>query len=90
MSATPDLAAVKTYLLDLNDRICAALAAEDGSRTFTERKLDFAGDRAGRGLRGGWTLKSSSEVTAAAPDRLEKEATGVVPRREPLKHWFSL
>jgi len=34
MSDTPSLSAVKTYLLDLQDRICAALAAEDGGRAF--------------------------------------------------------
>ncbi len=33
---TPDLNAVKTYLLGLQDRICAALEAEDGSARFTE------------------------------------------------------
>ncbi|MFH1499903.1 MAG: oxygen-dependent coproporphyrinogen oxidase [Verrucomicrobiota bacterium] len=36
MSATPDLAAVKTYLLDLQDRICAALEAADGTARFVE------------------------------------------------------
>ena len=34
MSTSPDLAAVKSYLLALQDRICAALAEEDGSETF--------------------------------------------------------
>jgi len=34
MSASPDLTAVKGYLLDLQDRICAALAEEDGRETF--------------------------------------------------------
>lgn len=32
----PDKAAVKAYLLDLQDRICAALAAEDGGAGFIE------------------------------------------------------
>ncbi len=32
----PDVDAVKTYLLDLQDRICDALAAEDGKETFRE------------------------------------------------------
>ena len=32
----PDKAAVKAYLLDLQDRICQALAAEDGGATFVE------------------------------------------------------
>ncbi|MBC8011172.1 MAG: coproporphyrinogen III oxidase [Burkholderiales bacterium] len=34
MSDAPDLAAVKAYLLDLQDRICAALAEEDGEKVF--------------------------------------------------------
>jgi coproporphyrinogen III oxidase len=36
MPTAPDVAAVKTYLLDLQDRICRALEAEDGSATFAE------------------------------------------------------
>ena len=32
----PDLVAVKTYLLDLQEQICAALAKEDGSTQFRE------------------------------------------------------
>lgn len=36
MSAAPDKAAVKAYLLDLQDRICSALAAEDGGAGFVE------------------------------------------------------
>ena len=34
--ATPDIAAVKAYLLDLQDRICRELEAEDGTGKFTE------------------------------------------------------
>ncbi|MFZ5722149.1 MAG: oxygen-dependent coproporphyrinogen oxidase [Pseudomonadota bacterium] len=33
---TPDIVAVKNYLLDLQDRICAALAEEDGAASFRE------------------------------------------------------
>ena len=36
MSTAPDVAAVKAYLLDLQDRICAALEAEDGTDRFVE------------------------------------------------------
>lgn len=36
MSHTPDKAAVKAYLLNLQDRICNALAAEDGGAHFVE------------------------------------------------------
>lgn len=32
----PDLAAIKSYLLDLQERSCSALAAEDGSASFCE------------------------------------------------------
>ncbi len=32
----PDVQAVKAYLLDLQDRICSALEAEDGQATFAE------------------------------------------------------
>ncbi|MEE3516438.1 coproporphyrinogen III oxidase, partial [Pseudomonas aeruginosa] len=33
---TDRIAAVKSYLLDLQDRICAALEAEDGKARFAE------------------------------------------------------
>jgi coproporphyrinogen III oxidase len=36
MSEQPDLQAVEHYLLDLQDRICAALEAEDGGARFRE------------------------------------------------------
>ena len=48
MSPTPDKAAVKTYLLDLQDRICAALAAEDGGAQFAEDAWDRAEGGGGR------------------------------------------
>jgi coproporphyrinogen III oxidase len=35
-ATTPDVASVKAYLLDLQDRICRALEAEDGTTTFAE------------------------------------------------------
>jgi len=35
-ASAPDKAAVKAYLLDLQDRICEALAAEDGGADFVE------------------------------------------------------
>jgi coproporphyrinogen III oxidase len=37
---TPDIAAVRDYLLDLQDRICAALETEDGSQKFREDAWD--------------------------------------------------
>lgn len=36
MPAAPDVAAVKTYLLALQDHICSALEAEDGAARFAE------------------------------------------------------
>jgi coproporphyrinogen III oxidase len=36
MPTAPDVATVKAYLLDLQDRICRALEAEDGTTTFAE------------------------------------------------------
>jgi coproporphyrinogen III oxidase len=36
MPTAPDVASVKAYLLDLQDRICRALEAEDGTATFAE------------------------------------------------------
>ncbi len=36
LASGPDKAAVKAYLLDLQDRICQALAAEDGGAQFIE------------------------------------------------------
>ncbi|MES2822033.1 MAG: oxygen-dependent coproporphyrinogen oxidase [Pseudomonadota bacterium] len=44
----PDKAAVKAYLLDLQDRICAALAAEDGGATFVEDAWQRAEGGGGR------------------------------------------
>jgi coproporphyrinogen III oxidase len=40
MSVQPDIAAVKAYLLDLQDRLCAALAGEDGGPGFREDAWD--------------------------------------------------
>ncbi|MBP8172197.1 MAG: coproporphyrinogen III oxidase, partial [Pseudomonas sp.] len=40
--------AVKAYLLDLQERICAALAAEDGSKSFVEDSWQRPGGGGGR------------------------------------------
>ncbi len=40
--ATPNIDAVKTYLLNLQDRICKALEAEDGQERFKEDRWDRA------------------------------------------------
>ena len=47
MSA-PDIQVVKNYLLDLQDRICAALEAEDGQARFAEDRWDRVGGGGGR------------------------------------------
>lgn len=44
----PDAAAVSAYLLDLQDRICRALAEEDGGEGFREdlwQRADGGGGR---------------------------------------------
>ena len=48
MSDRPDAAGVKRYLLDLQDRICAALAREDGDGAFREDAWDRPGGGGGR------------------------------------------
>ena len=44
----PDLNAVKNYLLDLQDRICAGIEAEDGQARFREDAWDREGGGGGR------------------------------------------
>ncbi len=46
--STPDKAAVKAYLLDLQERICDALANEDGGARFIEDTWERAGGGGGR------------------------------------------
>jgi len=48
MSGQPDIDAVKRYLLGLQDRICAALAAEDGGAEFREDAWERPGGGGGR------------------------------------------
>ncbi len=48
MSTAPDVAAVKAYLLDLQDRICRALEAEDGTARFAEDNWPRAEGGGGR------------------------------------------
>ncbi len=45
---TPDLDAVKTFLLDLQDQICEGLAEEDGSGEFAEDSWQREGGGGGR------------------------------------------
>jgi coproporphyrinogen III oxidase len=44
----PDTAAVRTYLLGLQDRICAAIEAEDGEASFQEESWERAEGGGGR------------------------------------------
>jgi coproporphyrinogen III oxidase len=48
MSTAPDVASVKAYLLDLQDRICRALESEDGSARFEEDNWTRAEGGGGR------------------------------------------
>ncbi len=48
MPKFPDTAAVKTYLLDLQDRVCAALNAVDGGPGFLEDTWERPGGGGGR------------------------------------------
>ena len=48
MSTAPDVTAVKAYLLDLQDRICRALEAEDGEARFAEDNWTRAEGGGGR------------------------------------------
>lgn len=47
-SIEPDVTAVKSYLLDLQDRICSALEQEDGSARFMEDSWQRAAGGGGR------------------------------------------
>ena len=40
MKTAPDISAVKTYLLELQDRVCAALEQEDAKEKFREDSWD--------------------------------------------------
>jgi coproporphyrinogen III oxidase len=63
MSDGPELAPVRAYLLDLQDRICAALEAEEtGGARFREDRLDVPGGGLARPrvLEGGETIEKSA------------------------------
>ena len=67
MSERPDTQAVKDYLLDLQDRICAALEAADGVARFREDAWDRPGGRR-RPHPGAWrTGASSSRAGSTSP-----------------------
>ena len=80
MSERPDPAPLRAFLLDLQDRICAALEAEDGAARFRERRFESpAGGLARpRVLEGGAVIEKSAvhfshtrgaQLPAAATER---------------------
>jgi len=80
MSERPDPASLRAFLLDLQDRICAALEAEDGAARFREQRFETpAGGLARpRVLEGGAVIEKSAvhfshtrgaQLPAAATER---------------------
>lgn len=81
MPDRPDIDAVKTYLLDLQERICAALAAEDGQH-FREDSWDRPGGGGGRSrvLEGGNVFeKAGVNFSHVFGDGLPPSATAQRP-----------
>ena len=81
MPDRPDIDAVKTYLLDLQERICAALAAEDG-QPFREDSWDRHGGGGGRSrvLEGGKVFeKAGVNFSHVFGDGLPPSATAQRP-----------
>lgn len=62
MSLRVDIAPVRAYLVDLQDRICAALEAEDGGARFSEEQFDSetGGLARPRVLEGGALIEKSA------------------------------
>jgi coproporphyrinogen III oxidase len=62
MSERVDIAPVRAYLQDLQDRICAALEAEDGSARFREERFESTTDGLARPrvLEGGAVIEKSA------------------------------
>jgi len=78
----PAMAAVRTYLLDLQDRVCAALEAADGAARFDRRELP--GERGGlarpRVLGGGEVLEHAAvNFSHARGARLPEAASATRP-----------
>jgi coproporphyrinogen III oxidase len=76
--SSPDIQAVKRYLMDLQDRICGALEAEDGAARFAEQVFPGEGDTLARPrvLEGGDVIeKSAVHFTHARGPRLPPAAT---------------
>ena len=79
---TDRIAAVKAYLLDLQDRICTALATEDGGAGFREEAWGRAG-RGGGGCpgpgSGGVVEKGGGKCSHACRDGLPPSASAHRP-----------
>ena len=81
MPETPNIASVKSYLLDLQERICEALAAEDG-QAFQEDRWDRPGGGGGRSrvLEGGNVFeKAGVNFSHVHGDGLPPSATAQRP-----------
>ena len=81
MPETPNIASVKSYLLDLQERICEALAAEDGL-AFQEDRWDRPGGGGGRSrvLEGGTVFeKAGVNFSHVHGDGLPPSATAQRP-----------
>ena len=81
MPESPNIASVKSYLLDLQERICEALAAEDG-QAFQEDRWDRPGGGGGRSrvLEGGNVFeKAGVNFSHVHGDGLPPSATAQRP-----------
>jgi coproporphyrinogen III oxidase len=77
-----DIDAVKDYLLNLQDRICAALAEEDGGKDFAEDAWQYAGGGGGRSRvmeNGAVFEKAGINFSHVTGDKLPPSATAHRP-----------
>lgn len=82
MTTQPDIAQVKQYLLELQDRICQALEQEDGQARFQEDAWDREQGGGGRSrvlTEGGVFEKAGVNFSHVYGDQLPPSATAVRP-----------
>ena len=82
MSSHPDIDAVKTYLLELQNRICSALASTDGGKGFLEDDWERSAGGGGRSrvLEGGRLFeKAGVNFSHVFGDGLPPSATAARP-----------
>ncbi len=82
MNSHPDIDAVKTYLLELQDRICSALASTDGGKGFLEDDWERPAGGGGRSrvLEGGRLFeKAGVNFSHVFGDGLPPSATAARP-----------